>query len=173
MISFLSVRRGDRPDYLKFDRSTIRNDQPGGAFVHFLAPRTRGEEKEKEEHVSRETLIRAGHVAPPSIGVKPLNREGSSSIRHYGSSSHRVFGILRALSGQNCTITLFSTKFLGSNHRIMSRAERRPQSSGFAVMLRFAKIYPNLARALVLTGVDQFWVVDITYIRWRSSCSWR
>ncbi len=29
------------------------------------------------------------------------------------------------------------------------------------------KIYPNLARALVLTGVDQLWVVDITYIRWR------
>ena len=29
------------------------------------------------------------------------------------------------------------------------------------------KIYPNLARALVLTGVDQLWVADITYIRRR------
>lgn len=27
------------------------------------------------------------------------------------------------------------------------------------------KIYPNLARDLVLTGVDQLWVADITYIR--------
>ncbi len=27
------------------------------------------------------------------------------------------------------------------------------------------KIYPNLARDLVLTGVDQMWVADITYIR--------
>lgn len=29
------------------------------------------------------------------------------------------------------------------------------------------KIYPNLARAMVLTGVDQLWVADITYIRLR------
>lgn len=27
------------------------------------------------------------------------------------------------------------------------------------------KIYPNLARDLMLTGVDQLWVADITYIR--------
>jgi len=27
------------------------------------------------------------------------------------------------------------------------------------------KIYPNLARQMVLTGVDQLWVADITYIR--------
>jgi putative transposase len=27
------------------------------------------------------------------------------------------------------------------------------------------KIYPNLAREMVLTGVDQLWVADITYIR--------
>ena len=27
------------------------------------------------------------------------------------------------------------------------------------------KVYPNLARHLVLTGVDQLWVADITYIR--------
>ena len=27
------------------------------------------------------------------------------------------------------------------------------------------KVYPNLARYLVLTGVDQLWVADITYIR--------
>jgi putative transposase len=29
------------------------------------------------------------------------------------------------------------------------------------------KVYPNLARQLVLTGVDQLWVADITYIRLR------
>ena len=29
------------------------------------------------------------------------------------------------------------------------------------------KIYPNLARDLVLTGMDQLWVADITYIRLR------
>jgi putative transposase len=29
------------------------------------------------------------------------------------------------------------------------------------------KIYPNLARTLVLTGLDQLWVADITYIRLR------
>ena len=29
------------------------------------------------------------------------------------------------------------------------------------------KIYPNLARKMVLTGVDQLWVADITYIRLR------
>jgi putative transposase len=29
------------------------------------------------------------------------------------------------------------------------------------------KIYPNLTRELVLTGVDQLWVADITYIRLR------
>jgi putative transposase len=29
------------------------------------------------------------------------------------------------------------------------------------------KIYPNLARMMVLTGVDQLWVADITYIRLR------
>ena len=29
------------------------------------------------------------------------------------------------------------------------------------------KIYPNLARTMVLTGVDQLWVADITYIRLR------
>ena len=27
------------------------------------------------------------------------------------------------------------------------------------------KVYPNLAREIVLTGVDQLWVADITYIR--------
>lgn len=27
------------------------------------------------------------------------------------------------------------------------------------------KVYPNLARELVLTGIDQLWVADITYIR--------
>jgi len=27
------------------------------------------------------------------------------------------------------------------------------------------KVYPNLARGMVLTGVDQLWVADITYIR--------
>jgi len=70
-------------------------------------------------------VIRAGHVAPPSIGVKPLNREGSSSSHHDGSSSHQVLGILGALSGQNCTIALFSTKFLGSNHWIMSSRQGR------------------------------------------------
>jgi putative transposase len=26
-------------------------------------------------------------------------------------------------------------------------------------------VYPNLARAMVLTGLDQLWVADITYIR--------
>ncbi len=29
------------------------------------------------------------------------------------------------------------------------------------------KVYPNLARKMVLTGVDQLWVADITYIRLR------
>ena len=29
------------------------------------------------------------------------------------------------------------------------------------------KVYPNLARKIVLTGVDQLWVADITYIRLR------
>lgn len=29
------------------------------------------------------------------------------------------------------------------------------------------RIYPNLARALVLTGVNQLWIADITYIRLR------
>jgi len=29
------------------------------------------------------------------------------------------------------------------------------------------KVYPNLARTMVLTGVDQLWVADITYIRLR------
>ena len=29
------------------------------------------------------------------------------------------------------------------------------------------KIYPNLARTMVLTGMDQLWVADITYIRLR------
>ena len=29
------------------------------------------------------------------------------------------------------------------------------------------KVYPNLARQMVLTGVDQLWVADITYIRLR------
>jgi putative transposase len=29
------------------------------------------------------------------------------------------------------------------------------------------RVYPNLARTLVLTGVDQLWVADITYIRLR------
>jgi putative transposase len=29
------------------------------------------------------------------------------------------------------------------------------------------KVYPNLARSMVLTGVDQLWVADITYIRLR------
>jgi putative transposase len=27
------------------------------------------------------------------------------------------------------------------------------------------KVYPNLARSMVLTGVDQLWIADITYIR--------
>lgn len=27
------------------------------------------------------------------------------------------------------------------------------------------KVYPNLARGMVLTGIDQLWVPDITYIR--------
>ena len=30
------------------------------------------------------------------------------------------------------------------------------------------KIYPNLARGMALTGVDQLWVADITYIRLES-----
>lgn len=30
------------------------------------------------------------------------------------------------------------------------------------------KVYPNLARERILTGVDQLWVADITYIRLRS-----
>jgi putative transposase len=30
------------------------------------------------------------------------------------------------------------------------------------------KIYPNLAREMVLTGIDQLWVADITYIRLES-----
>src|ERR1035438_4099638 len=29
------------------------------------------------------------------------------------------------------------------------------------------KIYPNLARDLVLTGVNQLWIADLTYIRLR------
>src|SRR5260370_20754544 len=29
------------------------------------------------------------------------------------------------------------------------------------------KIYPNLAREMILTGTDQLWVADITYIRLR------
>ena len=29
------------------------------------------------------------------------------------------------------------------------------------------KVYPNLARNMVLTGIDQLWVADITYIRLR------
>jgi putative transposase len=28
------------------------------------------------------------------------------------------------------------------------------------------KVYPNLARTMVLTDVDQLWVADLTYIRW-------
>ena len=28
-------------------------------------------------------------------------------------------------------------------------------------------VYPNLARTMVLTGMDQLWVADITYIRLR------
>jgi len=35
------------------------------------------------------------------------------------------------------------------------------------------KVYPNLARQMMLTNVDQLWAADITYIRLReSSCSW-
>src|SRR6202051_2995894 len=30
------------------------------------------------------------------------------------------------------------------------------------------KIYPNLARSMILTGTDQLWVADITYIRFRA-----
>jgi len=29
------------------------------------------------------------------------------------------------------------------------------------------KIYPNLPRKMILTGTDQLWVADITYIRLR------
>ena len=29
------------------------------------------------------------------------------------------------------------------------------------------KVYPNLARQMMLTNVDQLWVADITYIRLR------
>ena len=29
------------------------------------------------------------------------------------------------------------------------------------------KIYPNLARNIILTGTDQLWVADLTYIRLR------
>ena len=29
------------------------------------------------------------------------------------------------------------------------------------------KVYPNLARNMILTGMDQLWVADITYIRLR------
>jgi len=32
------------------------------------------------------------------------------------------------------------------------------------------RVYPNLAADLVLTGVDQLWRADITYIRPRSEC---
>ena len=36
------------------------------------------------------------------------------------------------------------------------------------------QVYPNLARTMTLTGIDQLWVADITYIRLaRSSSSWR
>jgi putative transposase len=35
------------------------------------------------------------------------------------------------------------------------------------------KVYPNLARQMSLTGVDQLWRADITYIRLRDECSWR
>jgi hypothetical protein len=136
VISFLSVRRGDRPDYLKFDRSTIRNDQPGGPFVHFLAPRTRGEEKEKEEHVSRETLIRAGHVAPPSIGVKPLNREGSRpSLWVFVSPSIGDPGGVVWSKLHNHSVLHEIPRKQSPDDEQPSRAERRPQSTGFAGML--------------------------------------
>jgi hypothetical protein len=37
------------------------------------------------------------------------------------------------------------------------------------------KIYPNLARNMILTDTDQLWVADITYIRLRDEFvySWR
>ena len=39
---------------------------------------------------------------------------------------------------------------------------------------RARKIYPNLARTMMVTGFDQLWVADITYILLHeSSCSWR
>ena len=33
------------------------------------------------------------------------------------------------------------------------------------------KVYPNLAATMVLTGMDQLWRADITYIRLRESLS--
>ena len=36
------------------------------------------------------------------------------------------------------------------------------------------RVYPNLARTMTLTGINQLWVADITYIRLRtSSFIWR
>ena len=34
------------------------------------------------------------------------------------------------------------------------------------------KVYPNLAGEMVLTGIDQLWVADITYIRCRANSSY-
>ena len=40
-------------------------------------------------------------------------------------------------------------------------------SSSPPIPTTVGKVYPNLAREMVLTGVDQLWVADITYIRLR------
>jgi putative transposase len=114
--------------------------------------------------VSRASFYRFDENAPPSHGADIDLRDAIQRIalewpsygrpritaelrrRGYKVNPKRVYRILR----EDNLLCIRKRKFLvttDSNHG--------------------RRVYPNLTRTMVLTGVDQLWVADITYIRLR------
>ena len=78
----------------------------------------------------------------PSYGRPRITAE--LKRRGWNANHKRVYRILR----EDNLLCVRKTKFIATTDSSHGR-----------------KVYPNLARNMVLTGVDQLWVADITYIR--------
>jgi putative transposase len=100
-------------------------------------------ETEDDQDMERRDLIQKIAVEMPAYGYRRVTAE----LKHRGEEvNHKR--VRRIMREDNLLCLRRRRSFVcttDSNHRL--------------------KVYPNLARDMVLTGINQLWVADITYIR--------
>jgi len=112
--------------------------------------------------VSRAGYYRHWQVSAPrqeEVGLRDAIQRLALANRHYG---HRRIGALLRREGWCVNHKRVLRVMREDNLLVLRRQSFVPQTTDSRHGWR---VVPNLARGMVLTGLDQLWVADITYVR--------